>query len=232
MKTTLLIILTFLFAVHTNAQTVENRMIGSFLYFSSGFHNININELNELLAEQAYHEFTPGMLSYGGGANFTFNNMIVGFEGYRFLRQDTRSQDDRQLAELAGGYGSINLGYYLIGTGNLLLYPMIGAGWSNVALNLNENRQPGFNVVIASPGRSSSLESRAIHLNPQIGADYIISLYNEARAGIIFGAKAGYLITPLGNTWHMNRNEVMGGPNVSAAGPYFQLKIGFGGITN
>jgi hypothetical protein len=112
--------------------------------------------------------------STGGGGHSITNGWIVGGEGHSSFGPDN-----------AGGYGFFNLGYLLVKTDLILLYPLLGFGG-------------GAMTREADPS-----VSKCALLNPSIGVDFLIPIKNNS--GFLIGLHAGYTFTVYSNTfsWSM-----------------------------
>lgn len=109
--------------------------------------------------------------SLGGGGHSLRNRLIIGGEGHSSFGSDN-----------AGGYGFFDLGYALLVTDSIVLYPLVGIGG-------------GAMTRVAEPS-----VSKCALLNPAIGFDYL--LYRKDKSGILLGLRLGYAFTLYSNTWN------------------------------
>jgi len=109
--------------------------------------------------------------SLGGGGHSLRNRLIIGGEGHSSFGSDN-----------AGGYGFFDLGYALLVTESIVIYPLVGIGG-------------GTMTRVAEPS-----VSKCALLNPAIGFDYL--LYRKDKSGILLGLRLGYTFTLYSNTWN------------------------------
>ena len=115
--------------------------------------------------------------SAGGGGHSIANKWIIGGEGHSSFGPDN-----------AGGYGFFNMGYTLVTTDIILVYPLLGLGG-------------GAMTREASPS-----VSKCALLNPSIGVDYLI--YTKSKSGILLGLRTGYTFTVYSNTWNWSMPHI------------------------
>lgn len=111
------------------------------------------------------------IFSLGGGGHSLKNRLIIGGEGHSSFGSDN-----------AGGYGFFDLGYALLVTDSVVLYPLVGIGG-------------GALTRVAEPS-----VSKCALLNPAIGFDYLIN--RKDKSGILLGLRLGYTFTLYSNTWN------------------------------
>ena len=112
--------------------------------------------------------------SAGGGGHSIRNRWILGGEGHSSFGP-----------EYAGGFGFFDLGYLLLGTDLILVYPVLGLGGGAMTSDV------------------SSTVSKCALLNPGVGLDFLVSV--KGKAGLLIGVRAGYTFTVYSNTfdWSM-----------------------------
>ncbi len=112
--------------------------------------------------------------SLGGGGHAIRNKLILGGEGHSCFGPAN-----------AGGYGFFNIGYAIISSDKLKLYPLLGVG------------------VGALTRETNPKVSKCALLNPSLRLDYLIHIKN--RSGVLLGLHAGYTFTLYSNTfkWSM-----------------------------
>ena len=109
--------------------------------------------------------------SVGGGGHSITNKWIVGGEGHSSFGSDN-----------AGGYGFFNLGYILVDTELILLYPLLGLGGG------------------AMTREGDPSVSKCALLNPAVCCDFLIPV--KDGSGILLGVHAGYTFTVYSNTFN------------------------------
>jgi hypothetical protein len=109
--------------------------------------------------------------STGGGGHSLSNGWILGGEGHSVFGPDN-----------AGGFGFLNVGYTVLASRNLLVYPLLGVGGGSLTRD------------------SDSTVSRCVLLNPAVDIDYLF--YTGNNGGILVGLRAGYTFTVYSDTWN------------------------------
>ncbi len=109
--------------------------------------------------------------SAGGGGHGLKNRLVIGGEGHSAFGPDN-----------AGGYGFFDIGYALVSTDAIILYPLVGIGGGAMTRDMDPS------------------VSKCALLNPALGIDYLIHIKN--RSGIVLGLRAGYTFTIYSNTWN------------------------------
>jgi hypothetical protein len=108
--------------------------------------------------------------SVGGGGHSLKNRFIIGGEGHSSFGTDN-----------AGGYGFFDIGYAVLISDTLVLYPLIGIGGGAMTRPVDP-----------------SVSSCAL-LNPAVGFDYLI--HRKSKSGILLGLRLGYIFTLYSDTW-------------------------------
>jgi hypothetical protein len=115
--------------------------------------------------------------STGGGGHSITNKWIVGGEGHSSFGPDN-----------AGGYGFFNLGYLLVNTDFILLYPLLGFGGG------------------AMTRETDSSVSKCALLNPSLALDFLIPM--KDKSGFLLGLHAGYTFTVYSNTFNWSMPHI------------------------
>ena len=112
--------------------------------------------------------------SLGGGGHSIKNRLILGGEGHSCFGPGN-----------AGGYGFFNIGYAIVSSDKLILYPLLGVGGGA----LTRDTKPSV--------------SKCALLNPSLRLDYLIHI--KDKSGVLLGLHAGYTFTLYSNTfkWSM-----------------------------
>ncbi len=211
-----------------SAQHFER--LGNVTYFGAGGNVIDVDGLSSRLEARGYGALSEGGL-WAGTANATFiGRFVLGADASR-LRKETRSNADFT-SSLSGTYGTFNLGYVLVSSGTLRVYPYVGAGYGSFTLQITEDDESlSFDQVLDDPRQGASLKNRGWLINAGAGADYLVGLRRaeERVSGLAFGVRGGYLFTPKTENWEMmNAVEIAGNPDLTPSGPYFRVYVGFG----
>ena len=105
------------------------------------------------------------LYSNGGGGHVIANRWVLGGEGHGVFGPGN-----------AGGFGFVNLGYAVVMTDLLVLYPLLGVGGGSLTRE-------------ASPS-----VSRCGLLNPAVGVDLMIPILGDV-GGLQLGLRGGYTFT-------------------------------------
>lgn len=109
--------------------------------------------------------------SSGGGGHSLNNRLVIGGEGHSSFGPHN-----------AGGYGFFDIGYALVASDIVILYPLVGIGGGAMTRDVDES------------------VSKCALLNPSLGFDYLIYIKN--RSGVLLGLRMGYTFTIYSNTWN------------------------------
>ncbi|MBN2710667.1 MAG: hypothetical protein JXR46_16600 [Calditrichaceae bacterium] len=199
-------------------------------YFMFGGSSFDFGALNSRLQTSGYPKVSDDFLGFGGGGHIFKNRWIIGGEGHGFLPRESENSTYR--ISVKGGYGFLNLGYFLHQSAHLSLYPMIGFGGGGIRLKIEEKSNPSFNDVLDDPGRNSEISILSMLLNFSLGADYQRKINKEEKhcSVWIVGFRIGYILDLEQGKWMMGRKSLSGAPAIAITGPYARLLIGFGGI--
>ena len=199
-------------------------------YFILGGSNFDFGTLNSRLQTSGYSKVPDDFLSFGGGGHIFKNRWIIGGEGHGFLPRESENSTYR--ITVKGGYGFLNLGYFLHQTAHLSLYPMIGFGGGGIRLKIEEKSNPSFNDVLDDPGRNSEISMLSLLLNFSLGMDYQSKINKEEKHSSVWiaGFRIGYILDLEQGKWMMGRKSLSGAPAITITGPYARLLIGFGGV--
>jgi len=200
-------------------------------YLMLGGSKLDIDALNERLVSKGQSSFSDGFLSFGGGFLRKKNsNWLFGVEGhYLFIEEkDYTVPNGSYKTSLTGAYGFVDIGYALVSSGGLNIYPLIGFGGGGAGLQIGKSN---FDDILEQPERNVNLTAGAFLLNFAIGSDYLIKSKESEKdeGGLVLGFRAGYTYSPWKGAWWTDNISIDGGPKIGMTGPYFRLMIGFGG---
>ena len=204
---------------------VFRKFIGSFGFFSYGWHLLKQDQLNQLLNSYAYPMFSDYAVTFGGGGLRIYNCFLLGGEGYMIFAQEknTTAYD----ASLSSGYGFLNFGYRAIASSTILAYPLIGFGGGSSTLRIAEKvNGVNFNQLLVNPNRSLEVSTGSILINLSLNLNYFTRPITES--GFHFGLSLGYIYSLPSDGWYIFNNNVVGGPVFDLSGPYLRLKFGGG----
>ena len=125
----------------------------------------------------------------------------------------------------------LNLGYVVLDTHDIRIFPMLGIGNSGVDVRISDRAiTPTFAEVVDRSFRDNRMQASGLTLNFAVGADYFLRFNkNHGRGGLLIGTRVGYAYGPSDPSWEMGgETEVLGGPDVDASGPYVRFVVGGG----
>ena len=223
-----LLISNFSFSQEAETEKKNDEVRG---YFMFGRSKLDIDALNERLVSKGKTSLSDGFLSFGGGFLRKNNsNWLSGVEGhYLFAEEkDYTVPNGNHKASLTAAYGFFDIGYALVSSGGLNIYPLIGFGGGVMWLQIGKNN---FNDILEDPERNAELTAGIFLLNFALGSDYLLKLKEEEKgvSGIVFGFRAGYTYAPWKGAWWTDNISIDGGPKIEMTGPYIRFMIGFGG---
>lgn len=193
---------------------------------------LDLDDLNATLEDAGYANVDDSFISFGGAGYGIVGRVIVGGEGQALAGDDATSGS--YVTSIEAGYGLFDLGYLLVSSGGLNLYPMIGVGAGGMSLRIRERGEPSFDEVLADPRRGSELSNWGLLVSLDLGADYLVVLGedNEGAGGIALGVRVGYTFAPYTSEWSLEDTEIPEGPDVGITGPHVRLMIGGGGTVS
>lgn len=190
-----------------------------------------LKSLSEKLQQQGFEEIKQTGLSMGGGGYGIAGRVVLGGWGAGFTQKATKAVANQE-AQVSVGYGFFNIGYVLLRSGNLQVFPMLGIGGGGVILQITQKATSyDFDPLLASPNKMVQLSTGGLLLELAMGIHYLLplSMGLEGVGGILLGLRAGYVYTPSEADWKMSDVEVLGGPDMRPTGPYLCLMIGGAG---
>jgi opacity protein-like surface antigen len=201
-------------------------------YLMPGVRQLQLDPLNETLAEAGYSSIGQTALSLGGGGHVMVGRLRIGGEGHfvTSLGGDGSRGDTR--VNVSGGYGMFRLGYAVVATERFSLYPMLGVGGGGLTVSFTQQGSTNFDQVLADPGRDASMSRGGFLFDAALGADYRIAVSHEGdgEGFMLVGLRGSYAVAPVMAGWTSAGGSVAGGPDVGLAGPSVHLLIGFGGM--
>jgi hypothetical protein len=224
-----------LLLAHTSSASAQRRGFDSRTrnaggqgYFSVGVAYMDIDDLNDRLAVQGYPTFDENFITLGGGGFVNRNGLLLGGEGHVAFQSEQTTSGGTFRTGLAGGFGMFDVGYMIVQTRHLGIYPILGVGGGGMSLSIHERSTVDFDDVLADPRRGATLTNGAFLLGGALGADWLIGTNGNGRSGFIVGVRAGYNFAPLDADWRLDGSDVAGGPDSGFTGPYVRINIGGG----
>lgn len=224
----ILIVNTDLFSQETETARKNEEVRG---YLMLGGSQLDIGPLNERLISQSNFSFSDEFFSIGGGFHRIKNEKwLFGFEGHFLATEEQKyaAHDVDYKASLMAAYGFVDMGYVVVSSGGLDVYPLIGFGGGGTWLQIGKTN---FDEILSDPVRNAQLTSGAFLLNFAVGADYLFKSeeFKEHEAGFVLGFRAGYTYSPWNGAWWTDNISIEGGPDTGLTGAYVRFMVGFGG---
>ncbi len=198
-------------------------------YFMMGGSLLDIDDLNGQLTARLYEPFSDRFFSLGGGLHLIVNQAIIAGELHALLAEQGSVTNGTFTSTLTGGYGSLGVGYLILDGGALDLYPLLGAGWGGMSMELVERGAPTFGEVLDDPARGSRLTNHGPVVSFSLGGDYVFEAGRDAGKGFLIGIRAGYAYAPVEGDWRLGDVDVPAGPAMSVTGPFVRIMLGAGG---
>jgi hypothetical protein len=194
----------------------------------------DIGDLNGALRASGFSTTHRTALSLGaGGYRPTASGLMFGLEAQGLIGfEDVGGRRD---APIGGFYGLGNLGYQLVSTSSVRVYPFagLGLGASVVSFEANDDKpERDFQDVLDDPDRRSTLVQGAVLAQAGVGVEYRFSLdaglgrWMDFSRGLL-GLRVGYVVDPATTDWSLGQGEDLdGGPDAAPSGPYVRLVLG------
>jgi hypothetical protein len=211
--------------LNRNSQPLLRTVNGSFYSFTYGGQLTNFNSLNEALRVNNYPEFSKTSATFGLAINKVINCWIVGSEAHMVVAKEVTGPTHE--ASLNSWYGFINIGYRIIATQSLMLYPLIGFGGATSTLRIGSRitEALSFDQVLADPNRSLEITTGSVLFNSSLNLNVFTK--STETGGFQFGISGGYIFSlPAGN-WYTFNTDIGGGPSYNLSGPYARIKFGY-----
>jgi len=192
-------------------------------YFGVGVAWIDVEDLNDRLTPRGYPAFRSTAVTVGGGGyRFAGERLLIGGEGFA-VTPGEEAFDGRSVI-LGGAHGTVRVGYAIVRTEQVVLFPQFGVGGTGVDLRIGARpTAESFDGVLGAPDRGVRMSRGGLLLD--LGAGMDLALGNRP-GGILIGARAGYAMVPVQSSWRVENQVIGDGPDTSLAGPYLRFVIG------
>ena len=201
-------------------------------YSMFGRGTIGIEDLNAQLESAGYSRMSDNFFSAGGGGHAIVNSrFVIGGEGHALLGESVTSGNYQSSVNMS--YLFFDLGYVVFSNRDLRVYPLLGLGGGSMNFRIIEEATSlSMDEILANPDRGVQISTGGFLLNLAIGVDYLLNFSGDKndRAGMFFGIRAGYTISPAKGSWAMDEIEISGAPEIGMTGPYIRFMIGGGAI--
>lgn len=204
------------------------------LALSTGMSTMSVDALNERLTPSQFAPLSNDAVSYGASGYLAIGRALLGATVARSTFGE-EGLDNGRTDALSATQGLVTVGYAIVATDRLSIFPQLGVGLGRVEVTLRDRSgagtsaaQPTFDEVTLSPGSESRMSGRHLLYGFGGGADYLVSRGGSAK-GLVLGVRAGLLASPNRTTWTRNGERIVAGPDAAAGGPYLQVVVGLGG---
>jgi len=201
---------------------------------STGMSTMSVDALNERLAPSQFAPLSNDAVSYGASGYFAIGRALLGATVARSTFGE-EGLDNGRTDALSATQGLVTVGYAIVSTDRLSIFPQMGVGLGRVEIALRDRSgagtsatQPTFDEVAQSPGPESSMSGRHLLYAFGGGADYLVSRARSAK-GVVLGIRAGVSASPNRTTWTRDGERIVAGPDAAAGGPYLHVVVGLGG---
>lgn len=201
----------------------EDTMSGKMLGFG-GMQWINVTEMNRLLLQSGYPQLTDEFYHYGALYQVSDGLLITEIE-YSQIYPQKVSLDVYQTV-LGANYLMLNVGFGLVDTDWLQMYPIFGVSRSGMTLEVTEEKPFNFESVISNATRLVELTKVSYVIQAGIGMDFSFEIGDGTPLKMTFGVRAGYFYTVYSENWMANGISITGGPNTGLDGWYVRFLIG------
>ncbi len=197
-------------------------------YFSLGENWVSLSNLNTILARACYSKLRSNGLAFGGGGFAVKRRWLWGGMGAGFNNGSTTANGNK--VAFGGGYGLFDLGYMILNTPKMALYPMIGIGGGGLTLKITRQSGPKeLSDLLKNPEGEVQITSGDFLLNVGFGFHFLLAKKEKrgkGTGGLLVGARAGYLVSLIHGNWRMEQGDVPGAPKSPFTGPYVYITIG------
>lgn len=199
--------------------------ISAKLFFTGGYHFLDMSELNSDLSTHNYPTVNNQLISLGADYQIYDDTIVRDIELMWFLRSKASANNYNSSV---GGYMYLfNLGYLVVNTGKIHLYPLIGLGLGGMSLVITEEGTPTFDDMLAGSPQNLVIRKTGLIINAGLGLDFIIG-GDKGKPEFIIGLRGGYIYYPSNNDWNANSVTVSSGPSTGLSGAYVRIMIGIG----
>ena len=198
-------------------------------YVGFGASKIATGELDDRLASRGYPTFgqTAGALNLGA-YRLLSNGVMIGLEWHGLIMGEEEHQG-RDVG-MAGGFGTLGIGYKIDLSSRLRIYPRAGLGGGGMSLLIQTPQDTvDFDAVLADPRPFND------PVEPNLSRDGLVYdigagvelLPRRKGGGPLIGLRVGYLHAPFDSSWDLVYfGKASGGPDASISGAYIRVILG------
>jgi hypothetical protein len=207
-------------------------------YFAFGLNHLETGDFQARLDRTGlgYPLQPRNFATVGGGGLFCARGLVVGAEGFVLLGPGRTGGGYR--TSLTGALGVFHVGYAIVNTDTLTLYPLLGFGAGAMTWKVRRDFVPAsFEDAIREPESGSALFNASFFLQASLGADYWIKLGapGSAAGSLVVGLRLGYGYSPFGDNWEIQMydrtHELEGAPELGQTGPFLRVVLGWGAVS-
>jgi hypothetical protein len=173
-------------------------------------------------------------VSYGGSGYFSYGRALLGAELHRVAYGEEGLKNGRT-DDLSAIQGMLDVGFAVVSTKSLSVYPQLGVGLGRVSVTLRERNgsapgwvEPTFDEIAATPGAESVIDAKVLLYSIGAGADYLVAPRGSSK-GVVLGVRAGFQTSPNRALWTHGGESVPAGPDVGPGGRFLRVTVGIGG---
>jgi len=185
-----------------------------------GYARFSFADLDSRFAAAHLPKVASSAASVGLGADVRAGRALFG-GGFQSLL--TRNQTDAAFrTRMSGSYSLFDVGYALVSTQRVAIYPLIGVGATHVSVNVRERGDFSFDDGLSSPARELGMSGSAALVH----AGILIEQRFRRTSGSAFALsiRAGLTRSVGAQAWQSDESQVNGGPS-GVRGSY--VRIGF-----
>ena len=192
---------------------------------------LDLDALNERLADKGYTEFSDGLFSFGGGAFIRVSErFMLGFDG-NFSAGDyvdsvigTKSYS----SSIFAGTFFVDTAFLAFTSDYCDIFPVVGIGGGGIAVKIGQNE---FDDILDDPKHAAMISTGSMLLKLAVEADYKfkVSGNSEKLKFLTVGFNAGYALPIFSGGWYMNEFKLNGSPDGGISGPFVHITFGGGG---
>jgi hypothetical protein len=204
------------------------------LAVSTGMSMMSVDALNARLVPTQFASLSNDAVSYGASGYFSYGRALLGAELHRSAYGEEGLNNGRT-DDLSSIQGALNVGYAIVSTKSLSVFPQLGVGLGRVNVTLRERNGTPYGAAIESfdeiaqkPGTESVLSAKALLYSVGAGADYLVTP-RGASMGVVLGVRAGMQTSPNRAIWTRGGQSVDAGPDVGPGGRFVRVMVGLGG---
>ncbi len=210
----------------STAAWADRPQWGGIGYMTQGFVLGDVSGLGDSLGVD--HPPGLGLVLGGGGLALLGGRVVLGGTGYALSGLD--GEGEVASARFGGGGGGFNIGYAVVNSGRMLLFPFVGAVGHGGHVLVENGSDPaivgGFDLL---GGERKGFEGGGWALD--FGASVFQLMWGEDSGGLAVGGAMGFWLPISGDGWTATDGGAATGLQGTPSGLYFRLQLGGGGAS-